>query len=38
MGSERNRSIIPPARSSARPTPVCVDPNTTIWMKIPGIR
>jgi isocitrate dehydrogenase (NAD+) len=38
MGSDRNRSIIPPARSSASPIPVWVEPNTVVCTKIPGIR
>src|SRR5437588_283835 len=38
IGSERKRSTMHFVRSSARPTPVCVDPKMTVWMKIPGIR
>ena len=38
MGRERKRSMIPLVMSSARPTPVWVEPNTTVWTTIPGIR
>ena len=38
IGNERKRSISPRPRSSARPTPVAVAPNTAVWTKIPGIR
>jgi hypothetical protein len=38
IGSERNRSIIPLERSSARATPVWVEPKITVWTRIPGIR
>jgi hypothetical protein len=38
IGSERKRSIIPRFRSSARPIPVAVAPNTALCTKIPGIR
>ena len=38
MGRERNRSIMPLERSSASPTPVWVEPNTTVCTKMPGIR
>jgi len=34
----RNRSISPPDRSSASPTPVWVDPKIAVCTKIPGIR
>ena len=36
IGSERNRSMIPFCRSSARPEPVKVAPKTTVCAKMPG--
>src|SRR6187431_1323453 len=38
IGSERSRSIKPLLMSSARPTAVNDEPNTSDWAKIPGIR
>ena len=38
IGSDRNRSMTPFCRSSARLEPVMVDPKTTVWAKIPAIR
>ena len=38
IGSERNRSMRPLARSSARPMPVAAAPNTAVCTKMPGIR
>src|SRR5215203_878894 len=38
IGSERNRSMRPLLKSSARPTPVVSEPNTMVCTKIPGIR
>jgi hypothetical protein len=38
MGSDRSRSMIPLLRSSARPTPVNDEPNSTVWAKMPGRR
>jgi hypothetical protein len=38
MGSERSRSMSPLDRSSARPTPVKAEPNSTVCEKMPGIR
>ena len=38
IGSERNRSMSPFWRSSASPTPVVSEPNTTVCTKMPGIR
>ena len=38
IGSDRNRSMMPFLTSSARPAPVIVAPNTTVWAKIPAIR
>ena len=38
IGSDRNRSIRPLCRSSARPTPVWIAPNTTVCANMPGIR
>ncbi len=38
IGSERNRSMMPFCRSSARPTPVCVDAKIAVCTKMPGIR
>ena len=37
IGSERSRSMKPLLRSSAIPSPVKIEPNTTVWAKIPGI-
>ena len=38
IGSERKRSMIPFCMSSASPTPVKVEPKTTVWARIPAIR
>jgi hypothetical protein len=38
VGSERNRSIRPLVRSSARPRAVTKPPNAVFWTMIPGIR
>ena len=38
IGSDRNRSISPFCRSSARLAPVMVLPKTTVWVKMPAIR
>jgi len=38
IGSDWNRSMRPLWRSSARPTPVWIDPNTTVCANTPGIR
>ena len=38
MGSERNRSMMPFFRSSARPAPVMVAPKITVCAKIPAMR
>ncbi len=38
IGSERSRSMRPLLRSSARPMPVNAEPNTSDWLKMPGIR
>ena len=38
IGSERNRSMSPPWRSSARPIAVFIPPKATVCTKIPGIR
>jgi hypothetical protein len=38
IGSDRNRSISPFCRSSARLAPVVVLPKTTVWAKMPGSR
>ena len=38
MGSDRNRSMRPFCRSSARPIAVFTAPNATVWAKMPGIR
>src|SRR5437588_220367 len=37
-GSDRKRSTRPRDRSSARPTPVWVDPKITVCTKMPGIK
>jgi len=38
MGNDRNRSMRPLWRSSARPTPVDTAPKQTVWTKMPGMR
>jgi hypothetical protein len=38
IGKDRNRSIKPLFRSSARPTPVVSAPNTIVCTKTPGMR
>ena len=38
IGSDRNRFMIPFWISSARPAPVKIEPNTTVWAKMPAIR
>ena len=38
IGSDRSRSMRPFWRSSARPTPVNAELNTSVWLKIPGNR
>ena len=38
IGSDRSRSMMPLLRSSAMPTPVNAEPNSTVWAKMPGIR
>ena len=38
IGSDRSRSTRPLERSSAMPTPVNAEPNSTVWAKMPGIR
>ena len=38
VGSERNRSIRPFVRSSARPRAVTKPPKAVFWTMIPGIR
>ena len=38
IGSARKRLMMPFWMSSARPAPVKVAPNTTVWAKIPAIR
>ena len=38
IGSDRNRSMRPWRRSSARPTPVFTLPKVTVCTKMPGIR
>jgi hypothetical protein len=38
IGSDRNRSMIPRWMSWARPLPVIVAPNSTVWVKMPAIR
>ena len=38
MGRDRKRFMMPFCMSSARPAPVKVAPNTTVWAKIPPIR
>ena len=38
IGSDRNRSIRPFCRSSARLEPVMVLPKITVWTKMPGSR
>jgi hypothetical protein len=38
IGSDRNRSMMPLVRSSARPTLVNVELNNTVWAKMPGSR
>ena len=38
IGSERNRSISPFCRSSARAPPVTVAPKITVWQRMPGRR
>ncbi len=38
IGRERSRSMKPFWRSSASPTPVKAEPNTTVWAKMPGSR
>ena len=38
MGSERNLSMMPLRRSSARPMPLATAPKATVCAKIPGIR
>ena len=38
IGSDRNRSMMPFFRSSARPAPVMVAPKITVWAKIPAMR
>jgi hypothetical protein len=38
IGSDRNRSIRPFFRSSARPSAVTNPPNAIDWTMIPGIR
>jgi hypothetical protein len=37
IGRERNRSMMPLARSSLRPIPVMTVPNTTVCTMIPGM-
>src|SRR5215471_20542794 len=38
IGKERKRSTRPRCRSVARPIPVDVEPNMTVWVKMPAIR
>jgi hypothetical protein len=38
MGRDRKRSTMPRVMSSARPTPVWVEPKITVWARIPAIR
>ena len=38
MGSDRNLSMMPFCRSSARPMLVWTDPKQTVCTKIPGMR
>ena len=38
MGNERRRSMRPLPRSSARPMLVNAEPNTSDWLKMPGIK
>ena len=38
MGSDRNRSMSPLFRSSARPMPVPADPNSAVCTMMPAIR
>ncbi len=38
IGSERRRSMRPFDRSSAIPTPVNDELNSTVWAKMPGSR
>ena len=38
MGSDRNRSMMPFCRSSARPIAVMPDPNITVCAKMPAMR
>ena len=37
IGSERRRSMMPFWRSSAMPTLVNAELNSTVWVKMPGI-
>ena len=37
IGSERSRSMMPFWRSSAMPTLVNAELNSTVWVKMPGI-
>ena len=37
IGNERSRSMMPLLRSSATPTPVKAELNSTVWAKMPGI-
>ena len=37
IGSERRRSMMPLLRSSATPTPVNAELNSTVWAKMPGM-
>lgn len=38
IGRDRNRSISPLCRSSARPMAVFIPPKATVWTKTPGMR